>query len=291
MVLLVAVLSTVGCEEEVTAVLGTERAYSLYGVLTPEADTQWVRVYEIENRLQPIEDEPIQATLTSEDVSTGRARTWQDTVITEPDGRHAHAFFSTFRAEYGHTYRVTVEGADQNEGSRSLVTAEVPDSAYIEIDEPRSLGAVSQPVFVRGDVPRLSKLRVIYYVKFDRGEISQTTREITVPYDGRQQRIEGGWRILISLSRDYDTVRQQLSEQGVYQQDYGVRLLEIRLRFLAVNEPWNPPGGVFDSELLVQPGTMSNVEDGFGFVGAGYELSTDYLPDDEFLEEAGFTAL
>jgi hypothetical protein len=94
--------------------------------------------------------------------------------------------------------------------------------------------------------------------------------------------------MLITLSRDFDRVQQRLQERGIFNQRFGIILIEMRVEMLAVNEAWDPPGGEFDAELLVQPGTMSNVEDGFGFVGAGYELEREYLPPDSVLQDAGF---
>ena len=51
----------------------------------------------------------------------------------------------------------------------------------------------------------------------------------------------------------------------------------------AANAEWDPPGGVFDADVLVQPGTLSNVENGFGFVGAGYRLSSTWIPLDTII--------
>jgi len=41
-----------------------------------------------------------------------------------------------------------------------------------------------------------------------------------------------------------------------------------------------PPGGVFDAELLAQPGTLSNVEFGFGFIGSVGRFSTEWVISD-----------
>ena len=69
---------------------------------------------------------------------------------------------------------------------------------------------------------------------------------------------------------------------------YGLKLLDITLRMVVVNEAWDPPGGRFDPSVLAQPGVLQNVENGYGFVGAGYHLQKNWLPPDEALEAAGF---
>ena len=40
----------------------------------------------------------------------------------------------------------------------------------------------------------------------------------------------------------------------------------VRIRILDAN--WDPPEGLFDPEVLAQPGTLSNVENGYGFWGS-----------------------
>ena len=40
--------------------------------------------------------------------------------------------------------------------------------------------------------------------------------------------------------------------------------------------------------MLVQPGLMSNVDNGFGFVGAGYRIELTWLPDDDVVARSGF---
>ena len=51
-----------GCEEDVVSVLGTGRAFTMYGVLNPEVDTQFVRVFPIEGILVQTEPIPLAAT-------------------------------------------------------------------------------------------------------------------------------------------------------------------------------------------------------------------------------------
>lgn len=60
------------------------------------------------------------------------------------------------------------------------------------------------------------------------------------------------------------------------------------MEIFAASASWNPPGGVFDYELLAQPGTMSNVNNGFGFVGAGVEASITWVPDKATQELLGY---
>ena len=67
-----------------------------------------------------------------------------------------------------------------------------------------------------------------------------------------------------------------------------IGLGRVEFRFLVADDSWNPPGGDFDFEVLSQPGAFSNVENGFGFFGAGYTASTEWFPSDVVRTELGY---
>ena len=278
-----------GCREDVTAVVGSERAFTLYGVFTPEMDTQTVRVFPIEDRLTPTQADSLDVRITSKDLTTGRVRVWQDSLLREPVGRNAHAFWAPFRAEYGHTYQVTAEGPD---GNTSQVQTTVPHRAELEVHPPRStFTSVMLPILVDGDVPQLNKVEITYHIKFDVGPPERTTLLAENAFEGQLSRVENGLLLQINLSNIYASLRTHLQRSGLWEPAHGISLLKITLRLIVASAGWNPPEGSFDPELLIQPGTMSNVENGFGFVGAGYRLEETWTPPDSALQEAGFALL
>ena len=56
-----------------------------------------------------------------------------------------------------------------------------------------------------------------------------------------------------------------------------ISLAGLGLRITLLDEAFVPPGGVFDPDVLSQPGTLSNVENGFGFVGSIGRFSVEWL--------------
>ena len=60
-----------GCEEDVVAVLNAEVPFSMYGVLNPLEDTQYVRVFPIEGTLVPEDPASLEARFTSTHQRTG----------------------------------------------------------------------------------------------------------------------------------------------------------------------------------------------------------------------------
>jgi hypothetical protein len=68
----------------------------------------------------------------------------------------------------------------------------------------------------------------------------------------------------------------------------GLALMGMELRVLIGNESWIPPGGEFDPNVLVQPGTLRNVQNGLGFVGAGYNQDFALYPSQQSLDDTWF---
>ena len=271
-----------GCEEDITAVVGTDQVFTIYGVLTPEADTQWVRVFPIEPTLEPSPPEPIDARVTSVNEQTGETVTWTDVILQDERGRVGYYYWAPFQARHGHTYRLTVERSD---GARSHVTVPVPPLTEIVQSSISTVSSVILTLAVP-DAPLLNRLEVAYRVKFGFGEGT----ELTFPVDYSDQLIQrgGAWLIPIDMTKDYQDVRELLRTTLRFDPSFGVVLQYLSVRLMVTNAAWDPPGGAFDPNVLVQPETMSNVENGFGFVGAGYRLSRSWLPDSFATVRAGF---
>lgn len=231
--------------------------------------------------------------MTSTDLDGGDTSSWRDSLIQEEDGRYAHVFWSPFRARFDHTYRLEATG-DADRVTR--VDVKVPQEASLVLQEPDTSGAeVISRVLVNQEVPRLMRVEVEYYYQYDLrsnvGPRQDPSERNTLSYDSTQRRVEGGWVVPVNLSQDFRTFRDRLREAGKWNPQFGLVLREMTLRLAVVNESWDPPGGEFDREVVVQPGVMSNVENGFGFVGAGYRLRKRWVPSIEVLKKAGWTAV
>jgi len=276
---------SVACEHDVVAVLGTEKPFTLYGILSPQLDTQWVRVYPIEGRLDPAKPEYLEAHVTSTDLQSGDQRVWKDSLIIEANGMYAHVYWSPFPAAYDHTYRVKARDTD---GAVTAADAIVPPLTELVIEEPTGKHPILLPVLVKGEAPRLLKIEVVYGFDFKYTLPAEKIDTLAISYDGKQQKVEEGWRININLSADFEKVQRFIEQNGKYDLSYGILLTGITIRLIVACEAWDPPEGVFDSEVIVQPGTMSNVDNGFGFVGAGYRLKKTWLPPEDVVRAAGF---
>ncbi len=283
---LLAVLVLAGCAESVDPRLPIDQPFTLWGMINPKTDTQAVRVFEIEGTIRLVRPDPLDAVVSSMNLDTGELRVWQDSVVQLPDGDYRHVYWSAFRPQVGHTYRLEVRRSD---GATSSAEATVPPPVSLEVLEPdvqRVLEA-RLPVLIRGDPPSLPRIDVQYNtfsLAFVGGPFNENP--VVLSYEGRPTRQADGWLLEIDLLEDFPQIfldfdQKQLPTALIF-------LRDIDLRVHVGNETWVSPIGRFDPDFLVEPGVFSNVQNGFGFFGAGYVESTNWPPPAVLLERAGF---
>lgn len=278
LVLVAAVL--VGCEESVDPILGTDRAYSVYGFLNPRADTQAVRVFPIEGRLERTRPEPLDAAVTSEALDTEARTVWEDTLILYQSPLYAdtygHVFFARLGVEHEQSYRVTVTRSD---GVTAAAEVTVPPLATPTVRPTIAEGfSIRIPVFW-ARAPRLNQIEVAYQLTVD-----GRATEVVIPYAPSAQQPEAGGVVMDVQFRDDALTIRRTVNSGLGGR---IVLLSIEQRVLVSNAEWEPPGGVYDPDVLVQPGLFSNVEEGFGFLGAGYPDTTSWEPDSTLIRQVG----
>lgn len=139
-----------GCDEDLAATRGLDEPFALYGVLSPDLDSQSVRVYPVELFPTRGSANGLDVEVTSVDLHTGERRLWKDSVIVDSIGRHEYLYWSQFRAEFGRSYRV--EAQRSSDGATSFARVRIPAPVSVRIDESR---APLLDVFVEGDEVRI----------------------------------------------------------------------------------------------------------------------------------------
>ena len=285
--LLLGVLAAgTGCDESVDAIVGSDIPFTVWGFMNAGADTQYVRIFPITDHLIPDPDAGIDAHVFSTNLTTGERREWTYEAVRFDSLISGHFFFSPFRAEHEHRYRLEVVRSDWETSS---VEVTVPSEAVFDIQV--NLGSTEIPVEIRGEVPNLVGLRVTYHAVNvppmlawpDGTPIAGAVQlPVTIVYDDIAERVDGGWRFVIDMARDYAGVQSvygrncliTVSEESA--PDIWLRKMEFTA--LAADSTWDPPGGVFDPNILSVPGTFSNVDNGYGFFGAGQGVRLDWTP-------------
>jgi hypothetical protein len=270
--LLVAVL-VAGCDEEVVAPDAIGAYYTLWGSLDPTSGVQAVRVVPIQGEPRLEDPAPLDATVTSEHLQTGETVTWRDSILAFGDGSVGHVFVADTEIEYGGTYRLVVTRGD---GATTAANVRVPTLVEpLRQATQISLDGVFMPVLWQG-APQLNRVAVTYRLQ------DATCAEFDHPVDfaGEAEPFEFGWTTTLNLRADADRI---LSTLGPLHS-----VTRVTLRAEVASDEWRPPQGVFDPEVLIEPGVFSNVERGFGFVGGAYEAAISWEPEAAAVTAAGF---
>ncbi|HET6569014.1 MAG TPA: hypothetical protein VFG50_13700 [Rhodothermales bacterium] len=278
---LVLAAGLLGCEEDVIGVTGEDHPFTLFGILNPIADTQKVRVFPINGKLEQGSAAPIDAVVTSTDLQTGDVRTWQDSILSFPDGSHGYLYWAPFRPEGGHTYRIDVTRSD---GERSSAQATVPNP--LRFQSAIFAGQVTIPLTFGTSATRLRSFDIEYRVRF--GCVAGYRDTLRYSYMRDSYPTGEGLRIDLPFSELHAEMVDSLMWQSHYFAGYGIYLQHAIIRMMVTDAGWNPPDGVYDPEVLIEPGTFSNVGNGFGFLGSGYYVEKELEPSDEALQAAGF---
>ena len=258
-----------------------QKYFTVYGYLDALETHHKIRVVPVSRLsatittpLDPQADLDAVVTTTESSFGTVTAtKQWRHSLEELEDGTYGHIFTSDFLVREGYTYTLRISRSD---GAETVAVTRIP-----KIDEGLILDR--RPFVVNSDSTQITQeivappliaspwaIQVVYL--YSGGGING--REF-VPY-GRvgEPTPEGGWRFVIDAVADkvaVDAAIVRAIEEGYLEPDDTVVLVSMGVEYRLLDENWNPPGAVFDPEVLAQPGTLSNVTNGYGFFGSvGY---------------------
>ncbi len=285
--LLVAAALLCGCEEDVNPFIGTELPFTVWGYVNPKADTHAIRVFSIDDRLRLISPEPLDAVVTTTRLADGRRTVWRDSVVQQFNGDYRHIFWTTEPVDYGESYRLDVVRSDGESSTSSDVR--VPDPIAIEILEPNenAVANIELPILIAGTPPALPRIEVLYNTFSVNGQgVTIVEVPIRINYSGQVLRRDNGWLLNVALREDFREIARIYAENELPGQIICTDALVLQVH--VANEEWVSPIGVFDENVLVEPGTLTNIQNGFGFFGAGYVEEISWLPSELLFVRAGF---
>jgi hypothetical protein len=263
--------------------LDEARYFSVYGFLDADADTQFVRVMPLRDSIATPRG-PIDAQVTLTDLPGGTVAVWQDSVFRFERGTEGHLFWSPQPPRPGQAYRFTVRRSD---GAASSVTLTVPVRPPPPILTPRPAGARVLQDVAWAAVENVALLDLVYHVKDAEGD-STTAREVVVSYRDAHTRTPGGIAFTLDLSRDFDRVYNAFGfPPGT--PPARVELQGLTLHVASASTAWSFVGSDLDFETLAIPDRFSNVEDGFGFLGALVRDAHPWTLPPEDVARLGFT--
>lgn len=320
---LLLTVSFVACDSDVVLIDPTGSGFSLYGVLSPDFDTQWVRVFPVQETLGVYDEPRLNARFVSRDLHSGEQFRWTDSLLEVGDGRQGYAYWSHAPVERGHTYSIEME--DLSSGVATQVEVDVPPLVHWTVAWDRE---VRDPIY-EDDVivgydtlyedhitlrPRVNVRSALLHCRVrwvkQPGDTVVRVDSITLDITRRLRPLDAfpdaDWLRYVSRC-GYDAIREGDSDDGgfpsqrsasfgrydaIRERDGGpsprdvheMKEVEYTLRLFVANDGWNAPNGTWDPEWLIEPSVLLNVENGWGYVASGYLYDSTFTPPDTLLE-------
>lgn len=280
----IAALGLAGCDTSVAPIGPNDQYYSMYALLDPGADTQFVRVEALRDSMQLGSPPTIDATVTLERVDDGadtsslpRRVQLTDSFTTVSANTPVHLFWTALELQPSATYELRVERSD---GKTSTARTTMPGrKPTMELDnEPLlpCLEAVNEgvPNFVVNvtDIERLAGAYVIYPV-YDQLVRRTNSEDIVLDQDT--------FRVTVGHVDDLVAIggMENVLDVGGCPLRANFNADSILIAAATAGPDW-PPAEDIDSlsiDALARPDRVSNVTNGTGFV-AGIWTDTLYAP-------------
>lgn len=272
---LVCLATAGGCIEDVDGVLDVPVPFTLYGYVDPTVSRQVIRVVPLTRTID--DSVAVDAAVSTTDLVTGEVTVWQDSLVTFPDRTQGTVYAADFTPAPGTRLRLEVESRDGEVASAEVT---VPPVIAPEIrPAERSFGEVTYPIRYVGapqvlgqtvrilvaGIPNLPGVVVLRARLQDRPvEVEPGTWEVRVPF------------LLLA--------REALRTQGISNGE--ATLVAVEYAGFVADAGWDPRS--LDPGSAGEPGAFTNVEGGFGFIGAGHESVARWVPSPAVQAAAGF---
>ena len=251
-----------------------EKYFTIWGYLDQLSTEHELRVIPVtryvENIINPTDTgAQIDAEVFSVDLTTGTRIRWNHELAKLNDGTYGHVFRSHFLVNTKRTYRIEVIRADGKMTSAETRVAAI-DSDTLFVRNPVVWGDDSTEVYQDIEIPGIAspwEIQAIY-----RWEGGDQAWKYLIPYGRPGVRTEdGGWRVRLNISADQPEVKEHIEwakSVGIIPPGAPYALMGMGFQVRVLDQNWDPPRGIFDPEVLAQPGVLSNVENGYGFFGS-----------------------
>jgi hypothetical protein len=200
----------------------------------------------------------IDAVVRTMDLDTGASVQWAYQLEQLSDSTWGHIYRASFFIEHDHAYRLEVERAD---GRMAVAETRVPFLSSVRAELPPPT-VENDSVYQDIIIPKLTTPWKI--------DLRYSLRPTVVVQHGRagQANDDGGWRVKVNVTADLDKIA---AGYGVTGDQIAITSMGVLVQVL--DTTWSPPEtgdapSVFDPAILVNPGTLSNVENGYGYFGS-----------------------
>ena len=282
---MMAIASLAGCESSFEVFGESDAYFSMFGFLDASADTQWVRVEALQDSL--INDaNPLDAEFSMTHVASGWRIVWRDSLFEFAGGARAYNIWTTEPILPLETYRLEVVRSD---GATSAATVVLPDTFPDPALNTFPFSIINLPIggevcatrfeLLIVNVDEFAALEVTYRVPNQRGRI----RSFEVSYIP-EIRFNAQGQVEVDVTWADDLLEFATADIEIDIPEL-LRLESVEILVAVAGPGW--PDNALDDETVALPGTVSNVENGFGFVGGVASKRID-VPIGDFRDASCF---
>ena len=257
-----------GCDPSVQAFRPSDdHHYSIYGVLNPAQDTQWVRVEPLPTETSGGAPHDLGATVTLKNLATGQTWALRDSLMEVFQGEVQHNFWTTASIAPGTPYRLVVSNSDGDTTQATTTTPHTRPTFRVvgKIRLPCGEDSTDNLLELRiGNAEELAGLRVRYFQTivgihrtYDFEAYDEVTREGDEAY-----------RAFVDYRADLRTTNQTPQRECIADSAHALAY--------AGGPDW-PDWARFNPATLsevARPDTFSNVEGGLGMFSGVYSSDT-----------------
>ncbi len=178
-------------------------------------------------------------------------------------GVYGHIFSSSFFVRPNHRYRVEIIREDEK---FTYAETQLPNLSSVEAEQSAPIvnadsSDIRQTVLIK-DVESIWDIEVIYHVS---GPVCFQTSRFPVAYGRTGRATDDGWEFDIDIGRD----REQIEANNL-------TICGMGLRARVMDNQWVFPEGEINLDVYSLPENLTNVENGYGFVGSVSLLQLDW---------------
>ena len=261
--LLSTVLLTAGCDTSVEAIVPSEEYhYSMFGVLNPAQDTQWVRVEPLPEPTSGGAPRSLDATVTLRNQATGQSWTLRDSLMEVFRDEVQHNFWTTAPIRPDTPYRITIQNTEGDSTWATTTTPAVPPDILVESNiQIPCLQTDGANVFdVRlENVEEMAALQIRYFQTFQGFNYTFDFDS----YDDANQ-VEGGYSAEINYLSDLETTNRTRDRRCI---------VDSAKVIAATGGPDWPEWARYNDATvseIARPDSFTNVQGGHGMVSGVY---------------------
>lgn len=267
-------LFAVGCNQTFEPLQENDKYFfTIFGYLDASADTQWVRIVPPREQLDAPAEIP-EMLVTLENIETGESSIMKDSLFETGSGFNYINFYTLMNIEPEQTYKVKAEHPGGRASQATLTTPEeFPTPMFFEDTFAFVDRHIHQIIITGVEKENLIDVQTWWFARREGEEI----RKFVFSYRNTVEKIDtygGAYVADVVYEEEEEAVLKEFNVPSFF--GSGVELLDQQIYVAVAGPEWNEEIPSFDDLVYSQPGILSNIENGLGYMVGIYSKVIPY---------------